>query len=266
MSLKWIKSAYEDYTKGKQTLYQLSLKYKRSIPTIHKRFEEYEPLSGEMDIIESPVNLVFDATYFGRGYGIILFRANQKNLYWQEIISEKLTIIDECFNSLEALGYSFKSFTIDGRAGVARYLNNRYSKVPIQFCQFHQVQIITRYTTRSPKTDCGVRLRKLILKFKNLNRSCFEKKFNRLKGKYSNFLKEKNENGEYMHKKLRSAFRSIKTNLPYLFTYLDYPNLNIPNTTNSCDGTFSQLKKKLAIHSGLEKHRRKKMIDFFLKN
>ena len=54
--------------------------------------------------------------------------------------------------------------------------------------------------------------------------------------------------------------------MPYLFTYLKYPELNIPNTTNSCDGSFAHCKNKVKIHRGLRKDRRKKMIDYLLSN
>jgi len=55
----------------------------------------------------------------------------------------------------------------------------------------------------------------------------------------------------YTHKKLRSAYRSIKNNLPYLFTWYDNIGLNIPNTTNAIDGHFADLKNKLRNHNGL---------------
>ncbi len=47
---------------------------------------------------------------------------------------------------------------------------------------------------------------------------------------------------------------------------MKYPELNIPNTTNSLDGSFSALKKKLSVHHGLRKDRRYKVISQLLKN
>ncbi len=75
------------------------------------------------------------------------------------------------------------------------------------------------------------------------------------------------ENGRkrYVHRKLRSAYRSIKNNLPYLFTWYDNMHLKIPNTTNAIDGHFSDLKNKLRNHNGLSIERKKKYIDEFLK-
>jgi hypothetical protein len=69
----------------------------------------------------------------------------------------------------------------------------------------------------------------------------------------------------YTHKKVRSAYKSLERNLPYLFTYQKYPELNIPNTTNSLDGSFSHLKAKLSVHRGMRKDRRYKMISEILR-
>jgi len=71
--------------------------------------------------------------------------------------------------------------------------------------------------------------------------------------------------GRYFHKKLRSAYRSLKTNLPWLFTWYDNMELKIPNTTNAIDWHFADLKNKLRIHNGLSTERKKKFIDEFLK-
>ena len=88
--------------------------------------------------------------------------------------------------------------------------------------------------------------------------------------KMESFLKERTKNLEtgkshYTHKRLRSAYRSLKTNLKWLFTWYDYYELNIPNTTNAIDGHFADLKNKLRNHNGLSKERKMKFIDAFLK-
>ena len=66
-------------------------------------------------------------------------------------------------------------------------------------------------------------------------------------------------------KKLKSAYRSLKNNLPWLFTWYDNKSLNMPNTTNAIDGHFADLKNKLRNHNGLSLERKKKFInEFFL--
>lgn len=195
----------------------------------------------------------------------MVFRKLGKNLSWKYVDSEKLSYYLEELRNLEYLEYTFKSFTIDGRRGVVQLLQKYFNTTPIQICHFHQVQIVTRYTTRTPKTDCGKELRLLILKLKNLSKKDFIQQLENLKNKYQDFLKEKNEQNQFQHKKLRSSLRSIKTNLPYLFTFEDYPELNIPNTTNSADGSFGQWKYKVRLHRHLKIDRMKQMIDQLLR-
>jgi hypothetical protein len=92
----------------------------------------------------------------------------------------------------------------------------------------------------------------------------FVRKLNSLKEKHKEFLKERNEAGEYKHRRLRAAFRSIKTNLPYLFTFQKFPDLKIEKTTNTCDGYFSHLKAKVNIHRGISSRRKIQLIIMLL--
>ena len=84
--------------------------------------------------------------------------------------------------------------------------------------------------------------------------------------KWNQFLKEKtySDSGKwfYTHRKLRSAVRSLKSNLPYLFTFQKYPELHIPNKTNSLEGINRTLKYKIKAHQGINSDRREKIIDY----
>lgn len=88
--------------------------------------------------------------------------------------------------------------------------------------------------------------------------------------KWEDFLNERtiNQNNKksfYTHKKLRSAYRSIKSNLSWLFTWYGFTEMKIPNTTNAIDGHFADLKNKLRNHNGLSIKSKMKFIDGFLK-
>lgn len=168
---------------------------------------------------------------------------------------------------LESLGYEISSITIDGKRG----LLSVFKDVPIQMCLFHQLQIITRYLTRKPKLQAGRELKQLSLTLTRSTEEEFTGKLDRWHKTWKEFLDEKTLNPEtgrkhFTHKRLRSAYRSLRTNLPYLFTFQKYSGLNISTTTNSLDGSFSHLKTLLRIHRGQTKERRKKMIDEILKN
>ena len=75
----------------------------------------------------------------------------------------------------------------------------------------------------------------------------------------------------YTHRRLRTARRSIKTHLTWLYTYEEHLYIQISNTTNLLEGFNSQLKRALHNHNGLiHNHNglngtnKKKFIDGFI--
>lgn len=262
--MSWVEKAYEDYTLHKQTYAELEVKYAKSENTLRKYFDQLKPQKTSVKIDFESVNLIFDTTFFKRSLGVMVFRKPGKNISWNYVETEKLSFYLEELLKLKELGFTFKSFTIDGRKGLIRLLQMYFDTIPIQLCHFHQVATVTKYTTKNPQTECGKELRKLILNLKNISKKDFIEQFENLQNTYKGFLKERNEQNQFQHRRLRSAFRSIKTNLPYLFTFEDYSELEIPTTTNSCDGSFGQWKYKIKLHRHLSLDRKKQMIDRIL--
>lgn len=167
---------------------------------------------------------------------------------------------------LEERGWTFIAAVIDGRRGLA----NVFKDIPVQMCHFHQLQTVTKYLTRRPKTEAGQELRSLALTLTRTNEEEFSQKLIAWEKKYHTFYTEKTyvtgtNHWYYTHKNVRSAYMSLKRNLPCLFTYQKYPELNIPNTTNTIDGYFASLKKKVAAHHGLRRDRRYKVISELLR-
>ncbi|MDX1920698.1 MAG: hypothetical protein SFU25_08210, partial [Candidatus Caenarcaniphilales bacterium] len=99
---------------------------------------------------------------------------------------------------------------------------------------------------------------------KSLSEEEFRDKLKCFEGEFKEFLSEKNEKGRWKHERLRSALRSLRANLGYLFTGQRHPELNIPTTTNSCDGSFTHWKNKVRLHRGISSQRKKQMISRFL--
>lgn len=136
-------------------------------------------------------------------------------------------------------------------------------------CHFHQVVIIRRYLTKKPKMQASKELWEHVLLLSKTDKESFEGGLANGYTKWKDFLNERkldpNGKNRYVHKRLRSAYRSLKTNLPWLFTWYDNMALNLPNTTNAIDGHFADLKNKLRNHNGLSMVRKKKFIDEFLK-
>jgi len=200
-----------------------------------------------------------------------LARTVKKVLLWEEIISETVQVYSIFLNSLEAAGYVFSGFVIDGRRGVLKLLENRFPQTPIQFCQFHQIQIVKRYIPGKAQNEASRSLRGIALSLAKISELEFVKNLDNWLLKYEDFLNEKSPSEtkrgwRYTHGRLRSAYRSLRTNLPYLFTFQNQPTLGLPNTTNHCDGLFSHIKQKILIHRGISSKRRKKMIDYMLEN
>ncbi len=212
---------------------------------------------------------VMDCTFFGRTFGYLVVRDphRKENVYWLEIERETLDEYMCARDTLESLGFVIMAVVADGRPG----LKHLYRKTPMQMCHFHQKQIITRYLTTRPKLEAGIELRKLVHGLCNADEKSFTKELAEWHTKWHEFLKERTTNPEtgkwhYTHKRLRSAHRSLKTNLPYLFTYKRFPELCIPNTTNSLDGSFSHLKDLVRVHRGLKRNLKHKIIVTKLQN
>jgi len=267
---RWVVGAYNAYTQRRQTYKDLRNTYGKDPKTLRKYFDVHGAATGEIIAEEQPVNLLMDATFFKRTEGILVCRANKRNLYWKEIRSEKVEHYNTCLDALEAAGFRFQSFIIDGRKGVRTLLQERYPEIPVQLCQFHQLQTITQRLTKRPKLQAGKELRAIALTLTRTTREEFTASLDQWYKKWSAFLKERTYSVEckrqwrYTHEKLRSAYFSLRRNLPWLFTYLDHPKLHIPNTTNSCDGSFTHWKNKVKLHRGITKKRKQKMIDYLL--
>jgi hypothetical protein len=285
-----------DYTIHKQTFLELELKYHRSEKTLRKYFDLLpkqaqgalptlnsitntsvvtNPLSNSSilitnnkAIVKPKVNIIMDTTYFGRSLGVMVFRGNTNhgtysNLYWKYLKNETLKEYHLGLFTLTSR-YYFKSFTVDNKGGLIKKLQRKYPDTPIQLCQFHMVAQILRYTTRSPQTECGKAIKQLILTLTKTNQTIFTTNLNNLIQNHCSFIQERNHVGSYAHTDIRSALASIHTNLAYLFTYQKYPNLNIPNTSNSAEGSFGQWKYKIKLHRHQRLDRRKQMIDVIL--
>ena len=174
----------------------------------------------------------------------------------------------QLLNSLLFYGYTIKAIIIDGLRG----LYKAFDGYPIQMCIFHQKAIIQRYITKHPQLEASKDLQKILYDLKSIKEEIFIVKLNKWYEKYKEFLNEKTINPntlkvQFKHPKIVSAYKSLLTNLPYLFTYQKYKNITIHNTTNAIDGgVFSPMKKLLKIHNGFTKSLKIKIVDDYLVN
>jgi hypothetical protein len=263
---KLINIIWRKFVWQRQTIGQLSKEYKKSPNWIRLKLEQAKVVIKPVEPQE--LVLILDATFFKRIFGVLVVRAPhlKKNIYWKEITGETISEYLQVRIAIEEMGFKIRAVVLDGRPGV----RNLFLDVPVQMCHFHQKQIINRYLTLRPKLEAAIDLRNITINLCHTDKEKFIHILDLWHDKWADFLKERTINPEnpkrwfYTHKRVRSAYRSLKSNLPYLFTYQDHPELNIPNTTNSLDGYFSHLKELVKIHRGLKSATKHKIIEEIL--
>jgi hypothetical protein len=219
------------------------------------------------ELAPDEVVIVMDTTYFKRFFGVMVWRCphRKKNLLWKFLPYETIAAYKAGIEALEEQGWKVLAIVCDGRRGLLKGFS-----VPVQMCHFHQAAIVTRYVTRRPKLPAGQDLQSLMRHLPKVDAAQFTLWLELWHDKWGEFLKERTVDEitgkwHYTHRRLRSAYYSAKRNLPYLFTYLEHPELTIPNTTNSLEGIFTHIKKKVGLHGGLRIHQKQPMIEEFLR-
>jgi len=217
---------------------------------------------------QEPVMLVIDTTYFDT-FGVMVFRCatRRQNLFWKFVIEETNEAYLAGLAHLQATGFLVTAVVCDGKRWLAEQI--QAIGLPVQLCQFHFMKSMTRHLTKKPKTKAGKELRFLMLGIKHQDDVSFADALTAWYEKWETFLTEKTVTPhtlrwQYTHRSVRAAYRTARHWLPYLFTYKKYPELGIPNTTNTLDGTFSHLKNKVQTHRGVNMATRRKMISLIL--
>ena len=254
------------YSSGKQTCAQLAERFCCSSKTIQRKLDKSHIIRRKE--FSSVAVVVMDTTYFGRSFGVMVFKniLDGVVLYKQYLRYETNALYLAGISEIIRRGIHIQGIVCDVRQG----LFGLFGDIPVQMCQFHQIQIVQRYLTRKPKTQAAIELKKLTQKLTKQTKSEFINALNNWHLQWSEYLNERSQSPStgktyYTHKRLRSAYLSLKRHLPYLFTFEDYKELMMPNTTNALDGQFADLKNKLRNHNGLSKERKMKFIDGFFK-
>jgi hypothetical protein len=255
------------FTRGNLTVADIARIYGVARCTIHRHlYKEYKEDLPELSI--SKVVLLMDATYWGRSFGVIILKDSiSGHVMWYKFISKKETIADyeEGINWLKERKCEILAIVSDGLRG----LREHFPEYKFQLCQFHQIMTVRTKLTLHPKLEASQELLALSRTLCSTDKDSFIGAFNEWEQKWLEFLKERTEGADgkshYVHKDLRSAYLSLKRNMPWLWTWYDYPNLKIPNTNNALESLNADLKAKLNLHKGISKERRKVFIQDFLK-
>jgi len=191
----------------------------------------------------------------------------QENILWKFVEYETIALYKEGVADLVCEGFGVEGIVADGRRGIFK----AFGDIPVQMCHFHQTKIVQKYISLNPRLEAGIELQQIVRKLTRTDRVSFEYWLGCWFKKWREFLNEKTinlETGErhYTHRKLRSAYNSLKNHSKYLYTYLSKGLYSrMPNTTNSLEGTFGHVKSKVRLHSGLKIKRKKKLIDELLR-
>lgn len=256
---------WQEYTQNASTVRELSERHDRHPNTIRKIIHEFEvPPVVPIPTDTSCSVIIADATYFGRTLGelVVIDAHTGVSLYCQEIYgSERIVDYENAIDTLLTSNYPVRACVIDGRKGVRDMLLEQ--GILVQHCQFHQLMTITQCLTRHPVLPPNIELRNIAMTLTRTGRETFERLLAGWILRHEFWLRERTRmpggKWEYTHKNTRRAYYSLKNNLPWLFTYLDHPELNIPNTVNRIDGKFGNIKDKLKIHHGYTKQLKTKI-------
>lgn len=216
-----------------------------------------------------PVLILIDTTYFDC-FGVMVFRCynRRRNLMWRFVEHESNEGYLEGIAELEKRGFVILAVICDGKRWLLGLLSKKY---PAQLCQFHMVKTVTRYITRYPILPAGKELLWITLSLKSSTENEFTERLMKWFFKWQNFLNEKTiddyetNKWHFTHDRMRSAYAALIANIRYLFIYQKFPTYGIPNTTNSIDGTFSQVKQKVHVHRGLAVSKEMAMISDLLR-
>lgn len=258
-----MKKIWNLYAKKRQIVKDVADRVSLSLSTIRRILDKKKR---DVYILPPPgshLMLIMDCTYFKRicAYFVAKDWYTKRNIYFKRILYETISCYVDFVWFLRRKGYLIDGIVVDGRRGIFKALGAHF---PIQMCQFHQKQIVRRYLTNNPLTPAGQELQNIADELTQVDQSWFEVLLAVWYLKYESFIKEKTVNPttkkwHYTHKRVRSAYRSLKNNTPYLFTYQTIKNM--PNTTNSLDGYFSHLKNAVSVHRGLKLRRKTKLIE-----
>ena len=249
---------------NKFTLKELSVKYWKSVSTMQRilrKMRHIHTISKDKEVV-----ILLDTTYWGRNSGLMVIKDAQRGkiLWHKHIRHETVSLYIEGVEWLAEHGFKIHGIVCDGHKG----LFNALTKYNVQMCQVHQQRIIRRYLTQSPELEASIELLNISKLLTHTDKESFIGLFNEWQIKWENFLKERTIDGKgksrYTHQKVRSAYLSLKRNMKWLWTFYDNKELNIPNTNNALEGTFTDIKSKLRIHSGMKKLNRQKFLDEYI--
>lgn len=257
----------KEYVEDGLTISQLSERHHKCKKTIWSHLRAMchrHKVSSDKDVV-----LLMDTTYWGRGFGLMLFKDAYRNkVLWHKFVShESVDCYLEGVEWLQSQGFGIHAAVCDGMPGLIKVLARKF---PVQMCQFHMGQIVRKKLTNHPATPASQELLKIA---KSLSKVCGDVFREELAGwhdRWADYLGEKSPCPDgrlrFTHQRLRSAYASLQKYLPYLWTFetCEALRVNHINTNSGIESLNQQLKTMLRRHSGISRERRKTLLEEFM--
>jgi hypothetical protein len=118
-----------------------------------------------------------DTTYWGRNFGVVVFKdRHTKRVLWRKFVRyETLADYQEGIAWLESHNFKIEGIVCDGLRGVF-WLLSRYR---VQMCQYHPLRIVQRYLTRSPELTASIELLSIVNMLSSTDKESFVGSFHR---------------------------------------------------------------------------------------
>ena len=176
---------------------------------------------------------------------MVIRDALRGTVLWHKYVThETIAQYVEGIEWLKSQGFRIYGVVIDGMKGLPQALR----PIRVQMCQFHQMLIVRRYITQDPDIEASAELLKLVNNITKMDKESFVGAFEEWYEKYKDIVNErvqdkriKHKTPPYMRPRLRSAYLSVRRNMPLLWTFYDHPETGLPNTNNALEGLFSDL-------------------------
>lgn len=276
LSQKYQKQLFVFWLLSKLSLWEISVKYNVSSKTLFRWFQPFwnEEPQVKLSNISNKV-MIIDGKCVGKNATVLVGTVDKKVVFWLFVQRENYSSWKVFLQKLKHIPFAIVG---DGQKGMHKAIKEVFPRVLIQRCQFHVIKYIRSKLTKNPESIAAIELKKLVLEITNINTREELKdwltnyKYWWLTYKY--FVKEKTypfnsftlagrPRWHYTHQKLHASHSHLKNALPYLFRYLQHPE--IPNTTNFVEGGInSPMQEKLRSHRGLKLLKRRILIAHFL--
>ena len=254
----------KEYIDEKLTLNQLSKKYGVCVRTIWSKLKDMRPvhvISQYKDVV-----VCIDTTYWGRGFGLMIIQDCYRNkILWHKFVrNESVADYVEGIEWLRSQGFKIYGIVCDGIRGLFK----AFRAYRVQMCQFHMIQIVRRHLTTKPDLIASCELLTITHLLTKISEEEFRNTLKEWYQKWHSFLMEKSLGPDgkmhFKHARTRASYSALKYYMPWLWTFMHYPGLIIPNTNSSIESLNQRLKTLVRNHSGISKERRKKLLEEFI--